>query len=330
MLMDEFFYRHLKSFINLASHQYSLASFEHHIEWVKKFNLYSPAKADYYKQLFITATSVLNNHNEEKSRLFADFCLFILCFDDVVDQSWMILSCQETKKVANFMLSAISGKQQKQALNLDKFHHIALKNILMAWQDICLRLQQVNKNKQDIQPIYRGLKKFLVATKLEFQIRKNKTLPSMREYLRFRAIAGGTDLSCEIAFFLNKVILTENLRKNPHFLTIKNSAYRALIIANDLLSFKKEQAEEPENINLINLIQTHLKFNEEKTVKYCIKLHNYYSLIFHRQKLEINSQIKNTSDNSIINLAIELVANHIQAHLDWGKKTSRYGNSGAK
>lgn len=130
------------------------------------------------------------------------------------------------------------------------------------------------------------------------------------------------DVANELAYILLGIVLDAKIRKNDKFSALKIHAYKALIIANDIFSFAKELKQgDKENYIFIRQNENHCTLQD--AVDMSIEQYNKEITDFHLTAEALLDEL-NSVAKTPVQAAIRIIANQVQAHLEWALQTSRY------
>lgn len=289
--------------------------YEHTMNWAKQFQIAKIDNLQFYQQLAEASNYAVDSHALNEQKLYLDFALFMLMLDDLIDEDFNVnyfISYDELKTCLHYIFFELSFTKISKIPRLlfDK-----IEPYKQAWSNLIERLELNLEFKVEMN---RCVKKFIHATMKEFIYTQNKSW-NLWEYLKIRSIAGGTDLSCMFSFLIHKLHLEDQLKNNNDFKKLKKYAYKALILANDILSLHKEQHEKYQK-NCIIMLEQQLHLSRQEAIQSCLEAYNQNAIHFQH----LQDKVKNQWRDEQMNLATEIIAHHIQAHLHWGLETQRY------
>lgn len=289
-------------------------------EWAIDLQLY-PKEAKIFKSKFVICSAQAIQGNLAQNILYSKLGLIILTLDDVLDESWSFLPPHHViKKILYSFIDSIgSSKNFSDSTIFENFPKgLALHHAFSHFFQELLNLEL------NLQYFIKSLKIFFKFLLKELTYRQTPKFMDLEEYFYFRVIAGGMDVANELAFLLHDITLSKKIRKNYHFKFSKYHAYRALILMNDILSFNKEKDHE---INHYFLLEPLKQFSLEDKINYAIQQYNQCIQLFELERRLLLSEVSG-EEKIMLEKATQLIANQVQAHLDWGVETARYQKEG--
>lgn len=291
--------------------------FNHYREWVASLKL-TPVKLSMTADLAEACINALNTDNHEILEIYADYSLLVLTLDDLLDENWKTLDSIES--ILSYILATMTNKTfSSMEVSAD------VKRIALGYQNILERAKGLNTN---LDPFIVSIKKQFHALEEEFANRKNNTVLSLQRYLALRAVIGGMDTSAELAFALFNIQLPEIIRKDADFQAIQDASYKAIILLNDVVSYKREMSEGYAGDNFVLLYQAQHQVGLKEAVAHCNQAyqHEIKRLLMHKNHLA-----KKLADNPAlekqVDQAVTLLIRQVQANVDWVAKAKRYRKS---
>lgn len=290
--------------------------FNHYRKWLASLKL-MPAKFSMTTDLAEACINALHTDDHVILEIYADYSLLVLTLDDLLDETWDTFDSIEP--ILSYILGTISNKL---APSIEVNSEV--KRIALGYQNILERAKVINPN---LGPFIASIKKQFQALEEEFANRKNNTLLSLQRYLTLRAVIGGMDTSAELAFAMFNIQLPEIIRKDADFQAIQDASYKAIILLNDVVSYKREISAGYAGDNFVLLYQAEHQVGLAEAVIQCKHAyqHEVKRLLLHKNKLT-----KKLADNPALQTqvaqAVTLLIRQVQANVDWVAKAKRYQN----
>ena len=290
-------------------------------QWALNLKLTEPDNKLLRPELVQGSASAFRKASMDNLKIYSCFALLILLLDDILDEAWQTLGNKENVAyILKLFLDALAGKTIKPDYVNANLQFPKANLLRAAFADIHAKLIQ---QQLDMTYFLLSMEKFFNYLLKEFDYRRNYSKLSLEEYLKIRAIVGGLDPSCELAYLLQKIEPSANIRNNADFLLLKDQAYKALIIANDLLSLSKEIKQGNISDNYILIKQA----NEQIALKTIIQEFQYLYNTMVIKLTTVKSQLladAKINDRHTLLAAILIIEEQLQAHLDWALQTARY------
>lgn len=287
--------------------------------WAVNLGLYDETSHIFKADIAQCSTNALRDATQKNLQIYTDFGLFLLTLDDILDETWQKLTdIAQIKNVFNLFLGILKHQT-------NPAQHSSENNRFPKLHALCLALENItNRLPNKISHDY-----FLSAIEImftyflkELTYRKKNQQIKLENYLQIRNVVGGMDVANELAFLLQGIKLDQVMRDHEDFLKLKNTAYRALIIVNDLLSFDKERNHDDiHNYIVIAANENHCSTNkatEQAINHYNQEIGNFFSL------KETLSNTLDPNHRKYFLQASKIIADQVQAHLDWAMHTNRY------
>jgi hypothetical protein len=286
--------------------------------WALNLNLVSPEDKLLRPELAQGSASAFRNASIDNLKIYTSFALLILALDDILDEAWQALGSKENIiQVFKLFTNILAGQNFNINDSTEKLNFPKLLPLLAAFKAI---YNQLNTKQLNTSYFVLSMKQFFNYLLKEFEYRQNYSKLSLDEYLAIRAIVGGLDPSCELVYSLQSIDLSPDIRSNKKFLLLKDLAYKALIIANDILSLAKEIRQGNTSDNYILIKQA----NEQSSLKMVIlEFQQYYNNMIVEMSA-IKAQLLADTPNKNVTAAIAIIEEQMQAHLDWALQTARY------
>lgn len=290
-------------------------------QWALNLELVESGNKLLRPELAQGSASAFRNATADNLKTYTCFALLILLLDDIVDEAWQSLGDKENiTHIFKLFSQALAGKDYSFNSIDAKLNFPKLNSLLLAFNDIHHKLE---KNKLDKTYFLLSIQNFLSYLIKEFEYRQNYSKLSLDEYLEIRAIVGALEPSCEMVYLLQKIELSSDDRNNKDFLLFKDLAYKALIVANDILSLGKEIRQGNTSDNYILIKQAHQRCSIQSSIQEFQRLYNKMIV----EMAVIKSRLINNINLSNIAAATQVIEEQIQAHLDWALQTARYHNN---
>jgi halimadienyl-diphosphate synthase len=295
---------------------------EHNRKWALETKLCEPTSKMLNAGVAAGCARALRNVGLNELNIYTDYALLLLSLDDVLDEAWekmndsLVLS-----KVFTLFLDIIKNKK----IDPDCYRNISFPRLHSFCEAFTSLKTRIYEQGMDVGYFISSVEMMFEALYKEFSYRQKNIEFDSDEYLNFRIQAGSLEVSCELAFLLKQIVLNSALRQHPHFIKFKAHGYRAFIIANDILSMRKEQYNnESTKDNYIFIKQQKLKCSLSQAFEEAIKDHNQEITMMIENKRILLSEIR---DDQYLEDAMSVVEDHVQAHLDWALETIRYQRS---
>lgn len=292
---------------------------KHNQNWAVQLGLCNPEDKLLKINLAGGSASALRHVNFDDLKIYSDYSLLLLLLDDILDESWQIFSTSDELKLAfSFFLNNLTGKNSPGNILPANFIFPKFNAISNAFMNIRNRLIKKNLN---LNYFVKSIKLLFNYFILEFEHRRSRKKLSISSYLDLRIIVGGMDTAAELAYLLKNIELNAPSRTNRLFIDAKKNAYQALIIINDLLSLTKEKLHNEGNNNYVLMIQNHHSCSLQKAYEITMKEYNRRINAFFITKSKLE---KNKNGDPNIKKALQIIAEQVQAHLDWALSSKRY------
>jgi hypothetical protein len=287
-------------------------------KWAIDIGLCKKNSSIFHSDFVSCSANALRNSDQQSLEIYTDYGLTLLTLDDILDENGPRLkNIEEVRRVFNDFLTIWLNDRKFSKILKNNYKFPKFKSLCLAYANIKQRLVV---RKADLQYFVASLQEYFLNLLEEYYYRLQKQPLSLEKYLNIRRSAGGMDTANELAYILHGVNLKENVRKHPEFEKLKRHAYDALIIINDHFSFSKEK--KTEHMNYISLLQKKQGINLKQAMLGCVAAYNkeveqFFSTI---SLLKTDTSL---SQKDLQN-APEIIANQVQAHLEWAKSTRRY------
>lgn len=296
----------------------------HNKQWAINLKLCNEQSKLLHAGLAQGAAYAFRNASVENLKLYTDYTFLFLIIDDILDEAWQsIHSRQILANIFTAFIECLKGIPTELDNNQYEYIFPKFKAICDAFYDLHKRL--IIK-KEPLKYFINSVQELFNIYLQEFTHRFNKQQPKLVDYINIRMIAGGPDTFCELVYLLQGIKINEKTRHNPLLLKLKEHAYKALVIANDILSLSKEIKYKDNTTNYILLLREKNKSTLQEAFTICLEHYNDEMKQFLKIKKSLLTEIHNPNldQHQELTYMIAIISNHIGAHLQWALATDRY------
>ncbi len=288
--------------------------------WLMDYGLWDKKREKSISAICFGSGFAFRSDNYNKLKIYTAFSSLILLFDDILDnQQHLISADDDLKKILQKILSVFDHNTQESLYSRNK-NLPAYDGIRSAFSDISQRIFSLPTEKKYF---IRSMKKTFDAWLYEFNTRKSDHQHNSFSYLEFRELGSALDLTIELAYLLQEINLSDSTRESEQFVLFRKLSCVALILSNDLLSFEKESKNENKEDNFLLIKQCEDQLSLQEAFDSCNAYYNDTALQLTQLKTSILSNPKLNVENDLSS-ALEIIEQHVQAHVEWALLTRRY------
>lgn len=291
-----------------------------HKAWLASHQLWDKHQQKSLSAICFGSQFAFRENNVKILMVYTLFPSLILLLDDVLDDHWRsIKDNKSVEKILHTILQILEGNY----LTLNEIPYCNFPKSDAFYSAFFSFYQLIFEYSKQHTHFLKSLQRCFSALIDEFSYRQSPQTLTLNNYLKMRSNSCALESTIELAFLLSHIKLSDSLRNSDDFRRFKFDACIASVLANDVLSFPKELAADAHENNYILIKQREEKLSLQSALDACNS--DYNDKI--KQLLDLKEQIVNNPQWSLekdLLAAIQIIEQHVQAHLEWALQTKRY------
>lgn len=276
------------------------------LNWALQFNLLtSEEQVERFTQSRYSwlAARAFPDIGFEEACLEANFITWLFIRDDHTDAANTTVLKAGIKQMLTAMRSAGPGKGEP---------------LVMALHDILQRMRD-SSHPVSLQRFQKNLTDYLESTIWETHYRRRRQVPSVKDYIRMRPVAGSMLTVIDTIAIAENICLPDDILQHPVIKRMGLACANLVSWSNDIASFSREM-EQSDVQNLVLVIQHNYKIPLEDALREVVSMHSEEMALF--LELDMDRPSFGTQ-NRQVERYITGLRGWIQANFDWTMQDTR-------